>query len=146
MPLIWSTTGNRISQHFTALFTTEESIDELKKTILQLAVMGKLVPQDPNDEPASVLLEKIAAEKKALIAEGKIKKQKPLPPIGENEKPFALPAGWEWCRFDETINQRFPISYGVLVPGTTVESGVPFVRVGDISIDSPSAIPEKKNQ
>nr|WP_308420661.1 restriction endonuclease subunit S [Photobacterium damselae] len=66
----------RISDHFETLFTTEESIDQLKQTILQLAVMGKLVPQDPNDEPASVLLERIAEEKAQLIKEKKIKKQK----------------------------------------------------------------------
>ncbi|MCS7488060.1 restriction modification system subunit S [Marinomonas sp. BSi20414] len=89
----------RISGHFDTLFTTEQSIDQLKQTILQLAVMGKLVEQNPNDEPASVLLERIAAEKDDLIKQGKIKKQKPLPPITEEEKPFELPEGWEWCRF-----------------------------------------------
>lgn len=88
----------RISDHFDTLFTTEESIDQLKQTILQLAVMGKLVPQDPNDEPASVLLERIAEEKAQLIKEKKIKKQKALPPIADDEKPFDLPTGWEWCR------------------------------------------------
>lgn len=88
-------TWQQIEQNFDILLTTEASIDELKQTILQLAVMGKLVPQDPNDEPASVLLEKIAKEKARLVKEGKIKKQKPLPPIGENEKPFELPMGWE---------------------------------------------------
>jgi type I restriction enzyme, S subunit len=60
-------------------------------------VRGKLVPQDPNDEPASELLEKIAQEKERLIKEGKIKKQKPLPKIREEEKPFELPKGWEWA-------------------------------------------------
>ena len=95
----------RIAQHFDVLFTTgpcgEWSIDQLKQTILQLAVMGKLVPQNPNDEPASVLLEKIAAEKEQLINDKVIKKQKPLPPIGEDEKPFELPKGWEWCRLGQ---------------------------------------------
>jgi type I restriction enzyme S subunit len=91
----------RIAQHFDLLFTTEHSIDQLKQTILQLAVMGKLAPQDPNDEPASVLLEKIAAEKEQLIKDKVIKKQKPLPPISEDEKPFELPNGWEWCRLDD---------------------------------------------
>ncbi len=87
---------HRISKNFDTLFTTEHSIDQLKQTILQLAIMGKLVPQDPNDEPASELLKKIAAEKEKLIKEGKIKKQKPLPEITEDEKPFELPEGWEW--------------------------------------------------
>ncbi|MEI8612172.1 restriction endonuclease subunit S [Enterovibrio sp. Hal110] len=89
----------RISEHFDTLFTTEQSIDQLKQIILQLAVMGKLVPQDPNDEPAAKLLERIAEEKAQLVKEKKIKKQKALSPIAEDEKPFELPNGWEWCRF-----------------------------------------------
>jgi len=90
----------RIASHFDTLFTTEASIDQLKQTILQLAVMGKLVPQDTNAEPARELLKCIQAEKAKLIAEGKIKKEKPLPDIGEDEKPFELPVGWEWARLD----------------------------------------------
>ncbi len=91
----------RLAQHFETLFSTEASIDALKQTLLQLAVMGKLVPQDPSDEPASELLKRIQAEKAKLVAEGRIKKYKPLPEIGEDEKPFELPEGWEWARFPE---------------------------------------------
>ncbi|HDU8496094.1 restriction endonuclease subunit S [Morganella morganii] len=91
----------RISQYFGTLFTTEASIDALKQTILQLAVMGKLVPQDPDDEPASELLKRIEQEKAELVKQGKIKKQKPLPPVSDEEKPFELPQGWEWCRIIE---------------------------------------------
>ncbi|EPN4502290.1 restriction endonuclease subunit S [Citrobacter freundii] len=94
----------RISEHFDTLFTTEASIDALKQTILQLAVMGKLVIQDPNDEPASELLKRIAQEKAQLVKDGKIKKQKPLPPISDEEKLFELPDGWEWCRIDNLFN------------------------------------------
>ncbi|MDD5393269.1 MAG: restriction endonuclease subunit S, partial [Thiothrix sp.] len=90
-----------IAAHFDTLFTTEHSIDQLKQTILQLAVMGKLVPQEPQNEPASVLLKKIAAEKARLIKEDKIKKEKPLPAITDNEKPFELPNEWEWCRLND---------------------------------------------
>lgn len=133
----------RIAEHFDTLFTTEHSVDQLKQTILQLAVMGKLVRQNPDDEPASVLLEKIAAEKAQLIKDGKIKKQKALPGIGEGETPFELPSGWEWLRFNEVINQEFPISYGVLVPGPDVEGGIPFVRIGDIDLLNPPNLPEK---
>jgi type I restriction enzyme S subunit len=93
----------RIAEHFDALFTTESSVNELKQTLLQLAVMGKLVPQDPNDEPASELLKRIQAEKAKLIAEGKIKKEKPLASITEEEKPFELPVGWEWARLIDII-------------------------------------------
>ncbi len=88
----------RIASHFDTLFTTEYCIDQLKQTILQLAVMGKLVPQDPNDERASELLKKIAKEKAQLVKEGKIKKQDPLPEITNDKKPFELPKGWEWTR------------------------------------------------
>jgi type I restriction enzyme S subunit len=89
-----------ISQHFDVLFTTQASIDQLKQTILQLAVMGKLVKQDPKDEPAFKLLERIAAEKQQLIKNGKIKKQKPLPPITDEEKHFVIPDGWDWVKLD----------------------------------------------
>ena len=101
-----SSAWQHIAAHFETLFTTEESIDQLKQTILQLAVMGKLVSQDPNDEPASELLKKIAVEKEKLLKEGKIKKEKPLPRVGDQEEPFRLPKGWEWCRLQEVIDVR----------------------------------------
>ncbi|WP_312179616.1 restriction endonuclease subunit S [Pantoea sp. CTOTU46764] len=81
----------RISQHFDTLFTTEASIDALKQTILQLAVMGKLVPQDPNDEPASELLKRIEQEKTQLVKKGEFKKHPPVEPLGE---PTTLPHSW----------------------------------------------------
>lgn len=92
---------NRIAQHFDVLFTTEHSIDQLKQVILQLAVMGKLVPQDSRDEPASVLLEKIAAEKELLIKEKKIKKLKKLNAISKEELFGELPQGWEYVRLND---------------------------------------------
>jgi type I restriction enzyme S subunit len=73
-------------------------IKKLRELILELAVRGLLVPQDASDEPASELLEKIAGEKAQLVKEGKIKKQKVLPEIGEDEKPFELPVGWVFSR------------------------------------------------
>jgi type I restriction enzyme S subunit len=78
----------------------------LPKSILQAAVQGKLVPQDIHDEPASVLLERIRAEKARLVKEGKIKKEKPLSPITEDEIPYDLPEGWVWCRFGDIIIQN----------------------------------------
>jgi type I restriction enzyme S subunit len=95
----------RIAKNFDTLFTTEHSIDQLKQTILQLAVMGKLVPQNPNEEPASELLKTIAIEKEKLIKQGKIKKQKLLPEINEDEKPFELPQGWEWERMQRLTSK-----------------------------------------
>ena len=80
--------------------------DDLKKSILQMAIQGKLVHQDPNDEPASVLLEKIAKEKQKLIKEGKIKKQKPLPPIKEEEIPFEIPENWKWVYIGDVFQHN----------------------------------------
>ncbi|POT28734.1 restriction endonuclease [Citrobacter freundii] len=108
-------------------------IKKLRELILELAVRGKLVPQDPNDEPASELLKRIAAEKAELVKQGKIKKQKPLPEISEEEKPFELPAGWAFGRLS-TLST-------VITKGTTptsvglsfTSSGVNFIKVEDIS-------------
>ncbi len=95
---------HRIATHFDLLLDSPEAVDALEQTILQLAVRGLLVPQDPKDEPASALLKKIRAEKDKLIAEGKIKRDKPLPPIAEDQQPFALPSGWEWTQTGYMVN------------------------------------------
>jgi len=105
-------------------------ITRLRQSILQEAVQGKLVPQDPNDEPASVLLEKIKEEKERLIKEGIIKKEKPLPPISENEIPYEIPEGWEWVRLGEICSL---ITDGTHSTPNYVSKGVPFLSVKDIS-------------
>lgn len=98
------------------LCNDKESIDQLRNSILSLAVQGKLVEQDTNEEPASVLIEKIKQEKERLIAEKEIKKEKPLPPITSDEFPYELPQGWEWVRLGDvsTIKggKRLPNGYG----------------------------------
>lgn len=94
----------RIATHFDVLLDRPEAVDALEQTILQLAVRGLLVPQDPTDENASVLLQKIRTEKDHLIAQGKIKRDKPLPPLTDDEKPFELPQGWEWIRMGDVID------------------------------------------
>jgi type I restriction enzyme S subunit len=76
---------------------------ELRKSILTLAVQGKLVPQDPNDEPASSILEATHSFFKRLVAEKKLSEPKPLPRIDDQEEPFSLPLGWEWCRLGHVI-------------------------------------------
>ncbi|MBE4217231.1 restriction endonuclease subunit S [Vibrio parahaemolyticus] len=125
----------RISAHFDTLFTTEESIDQLKQTILQLAVMGKLVPQDPSDEPAAELLKRIAEEKAQLVKEKKIKKQKELPPISEDEKPFELPNGWEWCRLPDLGElARGKSKHRPRNDPKLYENGnIPLVQTGDVA-------------
>lgn len=76
-------------------------IKKLRELILELAVRGKLVPQDPNDEPASELLERIAKEKAKLVKNKIIKKQKALPSISENDEPYTLPIGWKWAHLQD---------------------------------------------
>ncbi len=75
--------------------------DMLRKSILQQAVQGKLTERNPEDEPASELLKRIQAEKAQLIKDGKLKKEKPLPPITEEEIPFDIPDTWQWVRFND---------------------------------------------
>lgn len=121
----------RISEHFDSLFTTKQSIEALKQTILRLAVMGKLVPQDPDDEPASVLLEKIAEEKERLVKEKQMKPRKALPPIENEEKLFDLALGWEWCRLDDICDG---ITSGSTPPKSSFidETGIPYLKVYNI--------------
>ncbi|WP_103665887.1 restriction endonuclease subunit S [Gracilimonas amylolytica] len=94
---------NFITSNFDTLYHTPEAIDNLKKNILNEAVRGRLVPQNPNDEPASELLKKIKAEKQRLYDEGEIRKPKDLPPVKEDEIPFEIPESWEWCRLGDSI-------------------------------------------
>lgn len=83
----------------------EELPERLKKSILQEAITGRLVPQDPNDEPASVLLDKIRAEKKRLVKEGKLKKKDLIEiPVEDEEVPFYLPKTWMWIRFGDLVS------------------------------------------
>ncbi len=77
---------------------------ELRSSILQLAIQGRLVPQRPEEGTAQELHAQIQAEKQRLIAEGKIKKEKPLPEITEDEIPFDIPDSWKWVRWGEIIN------------------------------------------
>ncbi|EIK0771669.1 restriction endonuclease subunit S [Vibrio alginolyticus] len=121
----------RISEHFDTLFTTEESIDQLKQTILQLAVMGKLVPQDPSDEPASELLKRVAEKKAQLVKKKKIKKEKALPPIAEDEKPFELPSGWEWCRLEDVVDIQSGITKGRKLAGRELKT-IPYLSVANV--------------
>lgn len=88
----------RIADHFDTLFTTEHDIDQLKQTILQLAIMGKLVPQDPNDEPANQLLDMIVKEKEQLVEAGMVRKQKELKVVDNSEFDHELPEGWALSR------------------------------------------------
>ncbi|MCB9303871.1 MAG: restriction endonuclease subunit S [Lewinellaceae bacterium] len=92
-----------LDHQFALAIRRVEDVQALRQTILQLAVKGLLVKQDPGDEPASVLLERIRKEKARLVKEGRIRKQPALPPVKEEEVPFEVPEGWVWCRLGEVV-------------------------------------------
>ena len=104
---------------------------QLKNAILQEAIEGRLVPQDPNDEPASVLLDRIRKEKARLVKEGKLKKKDlEETPISEDEKPFDIPESWEWVRFSHIYWQ---LTDGTHSTPKYTTSGIPFLSVKDMS-------------
>ena len=105
---------------------------DLKNSILQLAIQGKLVAQDENDEPAEVLYAKIQAEKQKLIKEGKIKKDKPLPPITEDEIPFPIPPTWKWVRLTDCGS--FISGYTPKPDELSPQGKIPYFKVSDMNI------------
>lgn len=113
------------------LFHTSYTIPpaDIRKSILTLAVQGKLVAQDPNDEPACSLLSQIVEEKQQLFSEGKIRQQNEAAPITEAELPFDVPAGWEWARLS-SISRR--IHYGFTASAKTEIKDVRLLRITDI--------------
>ena len=147
----------KAEEHLTTLNTTFP--EALKKSILQEAVQGKLVPQNPDDEPASVLLERIRAEKQELIKQGKIKKTKNESVIITRDKipyeiidgkkrciadevPFEIPEGWEWCRLG------FIGEWGSgATPSRTnkeyYQGNIPWLKTGDLNDGIITNIPEK---
>ncbi|MBP9990992.1 MAG: restriction endonuclease subunit S, partial [Bacteroidales bacterium] len=103
---------------------------QLKNAILQLAIQGKLVPQDPTDEPASALLARIRKEKEQLLKVGKLKKKDlETTPISDEEKPFELPDGWEWCRMDDLAAYRKGPFGSSLTKSMFVPKGADSVKV-----------------
>jgi type I restriction enzyme S subunit len=124
-----------------------ETIELTRNKVLQDAIQGKLVEQDPNDEPASELLKKIEAEKKKLYKEGKIRKPKKLPPIKDEEKPFEIPESWEWVRLG---NICYKLTDGSHNPPKGIDGrGYPMISAVNINkkIDftKPSRIISKKD-
>ena len=104
--------------------------EDMKKSILQQAIQGKLVEQRPEEGTAQELYEQIQAEKRRLIKEGKIKKEKPLPEVTEDEKPFEIPESWMWVRLGSVLNK---LTDGTHSTPQYTSSGVPFLSVKDMS-------------
>lgn len=121
----------RLLYNFNKIYSIPENMESLKQAILQLAVQGKLVEQNSNDEPAIKLLERIKTKEEKLNTAGKIKKQKTLPPISTEEKLFELPESWEWVRLDtlgETLTGTTPPTKDLSNYGNYI----PFIGPGDI--------------
>ncbi|TWJ13125.1 restriction endonuclease subunit S [Geobacter argillaceus] len=118
-----------ITLHFGELYSVRENVAELRKAILQLAVMGRLVPQDQNDSPASELLKEIEAEKQRLVKAKKIKIPKPIPTISREGEPFQVPDNWRWVRIAEVTES---IDYGTSQKTCDDASLVPVFRMGNI--------------
>lgn len=121
--------------------------DKLRKSILQQAVQGKLTDRDPSDEPSSLLLDRIRAEKARLIKEGKLRKEKPIPPITDDEIPFDIPETWEWVRLGNIVT----VNGGKRIPAGRTLSDLPtqykYIRVTDmknntVCLDKIKYVPE----
>lgn len=126
--------AERLLAHYEQIADTPDAIGRLRRFILDLAMRGKLVPQAPNDEPATELLKRIAAEKVRLVRSGQIKKEKSIPEVETDDAPFALPNGWEWVRLN---------SIGNIFNGNSINSaekdekyagadGLPYIATKDV--------------
>jgi type I restriction enzyme S subunit len=100
--------------HLDLIATAPQGVKRLRELILELAVRGKLVPQDPNDEPASELLKRIQAEKAKLVAEGKNRGSTSVSELSDKYVPYSIPISWSWVRFGEIMlsrdGERIPVS------------------------------------
>ena len=140
-----STIGNNVKETAKNLFTLQFGqkalktelnhqlalVKELRQAYLREAMQGKLVAQDERDEPAEILLEKIKTEKEKLVAEKRIWRDKPLPPINAEKIPFDIPSNWTWCRLIEISELKSGNQYKY----TLSENGVMYVRVGDMNLE-----------
>lgn len=121
----------RIADGFDALTATPETIDAMRQTVLQLAVQGQLVPQDPADEPADILVEEIESEKKRLVREGKARRRKKLPPLSNEEIPSDPPDGWIWIKLDEITEVASGVTKGRDFRGKETIT-LPYLRVANV--------------
>lgn len=133
-----------ITKHFGELYSVKENVAELRKVILQLAVMGKLVPQDPKDRPASEILKEIEVEKKRLVKEGKIKEQRPLLAMKSERMPYELPKGWSWSYLQDLFAL---VTDGDHQAPPKAVTGIPFLVIGNlntgrISLDGCRFVPQ----
>jgi type I restriction enzyme S subunit len=128
-PAEFPTHAHRLRNHFDQLFDTPTTIPQLRQTILQLAVQGQLVPQDPNDEPAECLRQRLVVFAMELQESGRTSRRKPLPEIDESDVPFVLPEQWAWVRFGELAAE---VEYGTSQKASEIGGDVPVLRMNAI--------------
>ena len=140
----------RLAAHFDTLFTTEQSIDKLKQTILQLAVMGRLVEQDVGDESGANLLTQIYTRKTALADDKKIKRPRPLTQLDDIQHSYPAPAHWAWASFEDIADEISTGPFGSMIhKHDYVENGIPLVNPshmanGEIKEDSSVSVTTAK--
>ena len=141
---------NFILENFDTIFKNETSLETLDKVILDLAIKGKLVEQNQDDEPASELIKRIKAEKQRLIDEKVIKKEKPLPPIEDEEIPFDIPNNWESVKISEVafVTKLAGFEYTKYIAPNLLKAGIPLfkgknVQNGKLILEFESYISEK---
>jgi type I restriction enzyme, S subunit len=121
--------AERLLQYFDRIAEAPDAIPRLRRFILDLAVRGKLVDQNPNDEPASELLKRIEVEKARLVREGKVKKEKSIQSRAKGGMPAELPEGWLWTSIQEVCTS---VTDGDHIPPPKSESGIPFLVIGNV--------------
>jgi len=120
------------SEHLSLLSVSPDGIQKLRELILVLAIRGKLVPQDADDEPASELLARLTQQRAKLEADGTCKKSKATPPVDASEQPFELPATWRWCRFPEIADYRMGKTPPTKESAYWSTDGTPWVSISDM--------------
>ena len=128
-PMVFRNHAAFAIEHLTPLTTRCDQIKALRQTILNLAVRGKLVAQDPNDEPASELLKRIEVQRNALVARKILRREKSLAAIEADETPFRVPSGWEWSHIGDVV---LSTQYGTSTKSFPSEHGVPVLTMGNI--------------
>ena len=121
--------ASQLLKHFDRLAEAPDAVARLRRFILDLAVRGKLVEQDAEDEPALELLRKISTEKKRRVSEGSLREQKVALPIDENDSEHKLPHGWEWTRMSDVIKLWNGFAFK---SGDFTSDGIPVIRIGDL--------------
>lgn len=122
-------------RQFGLLVSAPDAVARLRELILTLAVQGKLVPQDPNDEAADALLQEVVAERQRLISTGRIKSGKTFEQVGDNDGPFPLPPNWQWIRLGSALEM---INGRAFKPSDWLPTGLPIVRIQNLNNEAAS--------